>query len=306
MHEEAQLVTDHVLLGQKGDTVTIKSVERHFSTTAQANAGITYKCADANCGVPTTAVITKLKKQSRKNSPSSYFRARRKHIEGCARASKKPTPPTAPVAAAPTDKPASSSRTSYPAVWVDPLITSANSASEKSTDSSGPNAGGRSGISRNKHNTGISQGHSQMISRFATDWLSTSAQAQRTMALLAPWNKGGTYYSAFHPIMNWPDKALQDLGRKIFVGMLGSVKSNALSYALVLNDKNVYARTIEVVIPSNILPDSQPGLSLSKTLDNLIKSGSKSTKVFALGEFKHQEGDILRLEILHPHYIYID
>ena len=84
MHQQAVLVTGNANLGSAGTPVNIGDIEKHYTTTAAANAGIAYKCADPKCGVPVVAVITKLSKAKRKNSPSSYFRANKSkpHVMG--------------------------------------------------------------------------------------------------------------------------------------------------------------------------------------------------------------------------------
>lgn len=121
MHQQAILVTGNAKLGSAGTSVGIDDIEKHYTTTSAANAGIAYKCADPKCGVPVIAVITKLTKAKRKNSPSSYFRANRSkpHVNGCTREPSPPVP-TTPSHGGP-GSPASPNRTSAPAVWVNPL-----------------------------------------------------------------------------------------------------------------------------------------------------------------------------------------
>lgn len=62
MHQQAILVTGNAILGCAGTPVSIDDIEKHYATTAAANAGAAYKCADPQCGVPVIAVITMLTK----------------------------------------------------------------------------------------------------------------------------------------------------------------------------------------------------------------------------------------------------
>jgi hypothetical protein len=72
-HRQAVLTMPHHLLGDAGTVMSIATIEAHFGTTLDANAGIGYRCA--GCAVAVAAVIVKPKAGSLRASPASHFRA---------------------------------------------------------------------------------------------------------------------------------------------------------------------------------------------------------------------------------------
>lgn len=304
MHQQAILVTGNAKLGSAGVPVGIDDIEKHYTTTTAANAGIAYKCADPKCGVPVIAVITKLSKATRKTSPSSYFRANRSnpHVNGCTR---EPSPPasTAPSHGG-SGSPASPNRTNAPAVWVDPLSQAGStsrggsSGSAAGTPSSGPHG------TRGTSGSGTSQGRSQMVESFAKKWLAMNAQTQRSSPLIAPWNPQGSYYTAFHALAYHRAVDVSATGQKIYVGMLKQVVNTASGYIVSLSEVNSTSEALEVFVPSSALLLGTSGAALNSRLGGLTGT-TTTTQVFALGTFSRINSGTFSLTVAHPHYIYI-
>jgi len=304
MHQQAILVTGNANLDGAGTPVNIHDIEKHYTTTATANAGITYKCADPKCGVPVIAVITKLTKAKRKSSPSSYFRAKKSkpHVKGCTRESS-PSVMTTPLQGSPVNL-ASPNRTNTPAVWIDPVNHpggmggSGGSGGATGTPSSGTH--GKRGTS----GSGTSQGRSQMVESFAKKWLVMNAQTQRASSLIAPWNPQGTYYSAFHAFAYHRTSDVSTVGQKIYVGILKQVLKTTSGYIVSLSEVNSGGEALEVFIPSSVLLLGTPGASLNSKIGWLV-SATKTTQLFVLGTFARLNSKTLSLSVAHPHYIYI-
>ena len=304
MHQQAILVSVNTKLGSAGTLVGIDDIKKHYTTTTAANTGVAYKCADPNCGVPVMAVITKLTKAKRKNSPSSYFRANRgtPHLNGCTR---KPSlcAPTTPSQGGPVN-PASPNRTNAPVVWVDPL-------SQAGSTSGGGGSGGATGTpssaphgTRGTSGSGMSQGHSQMVESFAKKWLAMNAQTQRSSPLKAPWNPEGSYYTAFHAVAYHRSTDVSATGQKIYVGMLKQVVKTAFGYIVSLSEVNSEGEALEVIVPSSALLFGTAGAALNLMLGGLV-GRTKTTQVFALGTFSLINSGTVSLTVAHPHYIYI-
>lgn len=303
MHQQAILVTGNANLGSAGTPVGIDDIEKHYTTTVAANAGIAYKCADPKCGVPVIAVITKLTKATRKNSTSSYFRANRSkpHVNGCTREPSLSVP-TAPSHGGPVN-PASPNRTNAPVVWVDPLSQAGStsggggSGSATGTPSSGPHG------TRGTSGSGTSQGRSQMVESFAKKWLAMNAQTQRSSPLTAPWNPQGSYYTAFHAFAYHRTADVSATGQQIYVGMLKQVVKTTSGYIVSLSEVNSAGEALEVFVPSSALLGT-PGAALNSRLGGLVGT-TKTTQVFVLGTFSRINSGTFSLSVAHPHYIYI-
>lgn len=304
MHQQAVLATAHPILGGVGAPVSINDIEKLHTTTTAANAGIAYYCANQNCGVPVIAVITKVAKKGRKNSPSSYFRAKpsRPHIKGCSRA---PAPLGIAVpTSAPTVAPSSPNRTKMPTVWVDPLAhASGISGGSGSNSSTGTPSSGSHGT-HSSSGTSTSQGHSQMVEGFASQWLSTSSATQKATPLTAPWNPGGTYYSAFHPIKFRPTIDISTTGQKLYIGVLNSVVNTAKGSVIKLLEQNSDGAILEIFVTPATFLFGAAGSSLNSKLSSLA-SAPKPIQIFALGTFSSANNGALSLSIPHPHYIHI-
>lgn len=304
MHQQAILVTGNAKLGSAGAPVVIDDIEKHYPTTSAANAGIAYKCADPKCSVPVIAVITRVAKVARKNSPSSYFRANRSrpHVNGCTR-EPSPSVPSPPSHAGPAS-PASPNRTSAPVVWIDPI-------SQTGSTSGGGNSGTAAEISpraphgtRGTNGSGTSQGRSQMVESFAKKWLTMNAQTQRSSPLTAPWNPQGFYYTAFHAFAYHRNADFSATDKKIYVGMLKHVVKDISGYTVALSEVSPAGEALEVIIPPSALLFGASGAALNSMLGRLVGT-TETTQVFALGTFLRINSGILSLTVAHPHYIYI-
>lgn len=304
MHQQAILVTANAKLGSAGTPVGIDDIEKHFATTTAANAGIAYKCADPNCGVPVIAVITKLTKATRKTSPSSYFRANgsRPHVSGCTREPSPSVPATAshggPV------NPASPNRTNAPVVWVDPLSQAGGTSGVGSSVSATGTPSSGSHGTRGTKGSGTSQGRSQMVESFAKKWLAMNAQIQRSSPLTAPWNPQGTYHTAFYAFAYHRAADVSSTGQKIYVGMLKQVVKTTSGYIVSLSEANSTGEALEVFVPSSALLFGASGTTLNSRLGGLVGT-TKTTQVFALGTFSRINSGTFSLAVAHPHYIYI-
>ncbi|WP_230346500.1 hypothetical protein [Methylobacillus methanolivorans] len=302
MHQQAILVTANPKLGSAGTPVIIGDIEKHFATTATANAGIEYKCADPKCGVPVIAVITKLTTATRKTSPSSYFRANgsKPHANGCTR-EPSPSVPTTASHGGPVN-PASPNRTNAPAVWVDPLSQAGGTSGVGGSATGTPSSGSRS--TRGTKGLGTSQGRSQMVESFAKKWLAMNAQIQRSSPLTAPWNPQGTYYTAFHAFAYHRAADVSSTGQKIYVGILKQAVKTTSGYIISLSEVNSSGEALEMFVPSSALLFGISGTTLNSRLGGLVGT-TKTTQVFALGTFSRINSETLSLTVTHPHYIYI-
>lgn len=302
MHQQSILVTANTNLGSAGALVSIDDIEKHYTTTIAANAAAKYKCADPSCNVPVIAVITKLTKQTRRNSPTSYFRASRKkpHVKRCSRAPS-PTATTTPTPSSTVGQ-ASPNRTSAPTVWVDPLSTAGGAIGGGSSTTGVPPSGSHG--ARGASGSGTSQGHSQMVESFAKKWVSMNAQTQRATPLTAPWNSQCTYHSAFHPFAYNVTVDVSTVGSKIFAGVVQQVINNPSGYIITLLEKNSDGKVLEVLVPLAAFLFGGAGLALNSKLASLVGS-TKPATVFALGIFFRNQTGVLSLSIAHPHYIHI-
>lgn len=304
MHQQAILVTSNANLGSAGTPVNIDDIEKHYTNTVTANAGIVYKCADPNCGVPVIAVITKLTKVTRKSSPSSYFRVKKSnpHIKGCTREPSPSVTTTQPQGSA--VNPASPNRTNVPAVWIDPLTHSGGTVGDGESDGATGTPSSGSHGTRNNSGSGTSQGRSQMVESFAKKWFAMNAQTQRASPLTAPWNSQGTYYSAFHAFAYHQTSDVSTTGQKIYAGVLKQVRITTSGYIVSLSEVNSGGEALEVFVPSSVLRLGTPGATLNSKLGGLTIA-SKTTQVFALGTFDRLNIMTLSLSAAHPYYIYI-
>ena len=301
MHEQAILTMAHPILGAKGSLVSIGSVEAIYKTSEAANANATFKCADPECGVVVRAVITKETKELRKNSPSSYFRGR--HVKGCTR---EPRPAVAIPPPAVVTNGGSPNRTDVPTVWVDP----SKSASDGKSGGNGSPLDGAEGNGtggKSPSGTGTSDGHSGLMQRFAENWLTKSATAQRATKLLADWNPGGTYHSAFHPLGYHKTVDVGTLSIRIIVGILQSVRNGKSGYTITLQEKNSDGVELQVWVQSVAFAQGRAGATLEERLAKLEVTPTL-IQVFALGEFFLQERAKRKwyaLPIIHPHFLYL-
>jgi hypothetical protein len=308
MHQQAILTTSHPVLGNIGDPVTIVAVEQLFATSPAANNGIGYKCADANCGIRVRAVITKLSKQ-RKNSPSSYFAAKgTKHVQGCTR---QPKPNASTNTHAVATAPASPNRSARPVIWVDPRQVPASGGASVGGGGNAANGNGGSGRGRNSHGSGTTSGRSKMIESYAIEWLSMTTHQKQSENLQAPWNPGGTYFSAFHPIWFYPNTDVNTVGEKIFVGTFKSVIKSKTGYVITLNEKNATGEELWIWVQDVAFSYGAAGASLKTRLVASAVSPSSfvGKRVFALENFTWNsggKGPWSSIPVVHPHMMWIE
>lgn len=307
-HEQAILVNANAKLGDAETPVAISDVEKHYPTTAVANAGITYRCANEVCGVPVKAVIPLLSKPGRKTSPASYFRADKNnpHVTGCTRRPSSSSSPTRDPGNG--SIPANPNRSSAPAVWTDPMSDAMSKVGGGTGVVSGGPAAQTSG-SRGRRGTrgsGTSLSQSQMIGKFAKEWIDTNADEQRSMPLQASWNPAGTYHSAFNVLHYKRNADFSRSGQKIHVGMLRQVQQNESEYVIVLSETGPGGELVQVIVPLQMLSSVGAGAALQTTLRRLSAMAIiPLTQVFALGEFIYDDTNKLSLVVMHPYYIYI-
>lgn len=310
MHQQAILTTNHAVLGSVGTPVSITALEKLFTTSAAANNGIRYKCADPLCGVRVKAVITVLAKKQRKNSPSSYFAAKgASHVKGCTRMPK-PNMPTMPPLSG-LNGSASPNRSARPVIWVDPRNLSATTVSNPTTTvGSGMGIGG-SGQGRSTHGSGTTQGRSQMVESYAIEWLGMTTHEKQSEALQAPWNPGRTYFSAFHPIWFYTSADVTTLGEKIFVGTFKSAIKSKTGYVITLAEKNLTGEELWVWVQSIVFTIGATGKALEHLLNTCVQSPANyiGKRVFALEKFSRQSGSKgpwSSIPVVHPHMMWIE
>lgn len=305
MHEEAILNSAHSVLGPLGKVITIGDVKAVFNSTTAANANESYRCADGKCGVALTAVIIVPKKIDRKTSPASHFRAPSGHKSGCVRVAS-PTSQT-PVQPANGSLPASPASFGFPVVWVDSLAASGNAKTHGANPALNTPVGpGSPGSTRQRGTagTGTSKSRSKVLSMFAAAWKGMNAATQKNTLLQAPWNTGGTYYSAFNNL-SYAKHDVLTLGTKIHVGTISSVTDTGTVYKILLAEKNGLngeALILEVMKADLI---AAAGAQLNTALA-LLSATPPATAMFAyvLGAFSGS-GKTLRLQVPHPHYLHM-
>lgn len=300
MHEQATLLTSYPTLGSTGQLVEVTDVAKAFTST-QAASRISFKCANPNCGVPVKAIIPQTSKPGRKKSPSPHFRAvykNQRHVTGCSLQSIA-SHNTASSATTAT-MPASPHQANIATIWIDPLARTSQASANiiTNTNANSLNSNNKK-ISSSGNNT--SQKQSELVKKFANDWLALSAQAQKTTSLIAPWNIAGTYYSAFHVF--YPNNTTVDaskIGQKIHVGMLASLVKGTNDWVILLREKNLGNADVTITISNLVLNQYPQGNSLQTLLMSSLSSGT----VYVLGEFTASSNTI-NLDLLHPSYIYI-
>ena len=302
MHQQAILTTANDALGVEGDPVSIGVVEKHFNTSAKANAAAKFKCADSICNAKVSAVITKLSKKSRKNSPSSYFRG--KHRKGCTR---QPRPTVSPPVSTVVSESASPTRTDAPAIWVEPTVNRETKGTRGSGGGLfGPAGAGGSG-KRSPNGTGVSEGRTQLVETLALKWMALSANVQRSHKLLADWNPGGNYFSAFGVLSYRNVGNVLDIARKIFVGMVAHVGDSHGVYTLNLSEINTDRVGLALKIEPQAFKYGRTGKALEEKLGKLATTTlSEPVPVFALGQFVRDAGTSHVLQVEHPSLIYLD
>jgi hypothetical protein len=310
MHEQAILTTVNALLGPAGTLLPISKIQAHYPTTAQANMGIDYKCADPNCGVRVKAIIPVMSRPGRKQSPSPYFAARwEKHKVGCTREPHHlPTTPTLPVSA----QPAHPNRLAAPAAWIDPrikskAITTKTAAIGTHTPTTNITSGGRSTVGN-----GTSLGQSQMVERFSTAWKAMTVPDRKGSILKATWNGGGTYFSGFHPLWFHTHTSVETLGELIFVGTFNSIVLGSSGYTITLTEKHPDKNDLRIWVQNATFSVHPDGVELHNILAALkVSSPSQPITIYSFGSFSKQTSSTEKhtyysLPVNHPHLIWLD
>ena len=80
--------------------------------------------------------------------------------------------------------------------------------------------------------------------------------------LVAPWNPGGNYYSAFFPLYYYSTISVDTVPEKIFVGILKSLVLGTSGYVINLIEKHPDGRNLRVWIQNSTftVPSSGPAL----------------------------------------------
>lgn len=310
MHEQAILTTGNAAIGQPGKLVTIGEVLALYPTTAEANAGINYRCADPKCSVRVKAIIPVQKKASRKTSPSPYFAARwTPHLAGCTREPREVSKVTStPVVI----RPGNTSRLNVPVVWVDLQVQPSTSiaAAPAIPPKNQPTKGSSGG--RSSGGTGTSSGQSQLVERFAEAWKSMTVTERNNTELRALWNAGGTYFSGFFPLAYHVGTAIETLGDQIFVGTFKSIIHGKSGYTITLSEKHPDGHDLRIWIQDVSFTVPPNGAGLENILEVFSKSSPTITiTLYTFGSFlkqRSQSGNHVwyALPVTHPHQIWID
>lgn len=307
MHEQATITSAGHPLGNPGYLVSISKVAEHYTTTAQANHGIAYVCADPHCKIKVRAVIPLKTKPGRRTSPAPYFRG--KHIAGCTR---KPLPETVTLPPAEGDKPAHPNRESAPAIWIDPRLQAPATGGSTGDGSQTGNPGNAGLGGFNGGGTGTSQRSSKIIENFASEWKSMTVYERQQTPLTAPWNLGGSYYDAFFPLHYYAKTPVDAMTETIFVGAFKSLLLGTSGYVITLVERHPDGRDLRIWIQNPTFNVQPGGAALQATLATLVKTPPQQpVQIYTLGTFSEQSAKNgnykwYSLIVTHPHLIWID
>ena len=302
MHEQARLTVSNQSLGSAGTVINISVVASHYSTSAQANSAATFKCIDQQCGVSVAAVITQKSKLGRKTSQRPYFRATPTHAANCARAAIAVQSLAFAIPA--SARTAAPNRNDFPSVWDDPVSRPTKSANLNQTHV--PQSSQAAGISTKTKSTGapgINAGHSKLLESFVLAWIKMTATDSKNAALKAPWNTGGTYYSAFKELSHSNLPAPVSCGTKIFVGTIAHIQRATTGWIFRLNEKFKSKLILEFFIPETVVGAS-PELLASLIGAEANMRLKKPVIVYALGFFAAKAGT-LNLRVEHHQKFYL-
>ncbi len=306
MHQQARLASPFPALGKTaGELISIEDVERHYLDSQSANAVLKFICAELKCAVPVFSVITAIEERKRKSSPASYFRAGAKQKHLCDKLA------VVTVHEGQTGSgaiPASPLRTQSPTKWIDPrAVSDTSSGGDVFVSSDDPDAT-NSGRGRKTNGDGTSKGSSQRVEMFAKDWQTKTDSERKSTGLSAPWNRGGTYDSAFHTIRHWPN--VRDAPQRIFVATARAVVVYGTGYTIELMQNSSERLALSLWIPDACLAYGTAGQALRQQIVAASKSSALVTghEVFALGSFveKRIKGKaVLSLAVEHPHMMWL-
>ncbi len=309
MHEQARLTSPFPAAGKvAGDLVSIAEIEKHFPNSQMANNALSFGCADRACSVPVCAVVIERVKPGRKITPSSSFRARdRKKPHTCDRL------PVPTDAATPNNVsgtvPAHPLHGGAPTRWIDPRTTAASSSGK--TTATGASINANSNTAPHRRSTigsGQSQGQSKTIERFSREWDGMTVATRKLTPLLAGWNLGGTFFSAFWPLGYDPRATVGNT--TIFVGSARTVIGRPGGFDIVLNERQAGGPELRVRVDTICLAHGAEGAALAKQLLKYANAPASATqvKVYVLGSFQPRAGTstpTLSLELEHPHMMWL-
>ena len=309
MHEQARLTSSFPAAGKlSGDLVSIAEIEKHFPNSQMANNALSFVCADRTCSVPVGAVVIERVKPGRKITPSSSFRARdRKKPHTC---DLLPVPTATPHQNNGSGTaPAHPLHGAAPARWIDPRTAAASSSGKTTATGSSINASSNTASHRRSMlGSGQSQGQSKTVERFAREWDGMTVAARKLMPLLAGWNLGGTFFSAFWPLGYDPRATVGNI--TIFVGSARTVIGRPDGFDIVLNEQQAGGPELCVWVDKICLAHGAEGAALEKQLLKYANAPASATqvKVYVLGSFQPSTGTstpTLRLELEHPHMMWL-
>jgi hypothetical protein len=105
---------------------------------------------------------------------------------------------------------------------------------------------------------------------------------RRATRLRAPWNKGGTYDSAFFDLHQ---VTVQDnISTRIFVGEIAELIHGTSGYTLVLSQRQTDGRPLWIWLRNSVRGSGSSGAMLFHQLDR--KEVPQGSRIFALGRFE--------------------
>lgn len=135
---------------------------------------------------------------------------------------------------------------------------------------------------------------------------------RRQSPLTAPWNPGGSYYSAFFPLRYYPKIPVETLPESIFVGAFKSLVKGTTGYVITLAEIHPDGLDLRIWIQNPTFKVQPGGPALQATLEDLVNIRSQQpVTIYALGAFSKQIATTgnrtwYSLIVIHPHIVWID
>ena len=278
-HEIAILASASLGPYASGAVLTIDQVKAICANTGAAR-GVRFVCAD--CGVPVHAVIPRPYVRTRKTTPSAYFSSSpAAHRVGCTR-----LPVSVPQLGNATDQRAPRPRLGpVPVVWRDPRLESSVIRAKPPPNPAALGASPRGQRVSGKSKGTVSEPTSELVSSFAEAWQVLSAPERAASPLIAEWNLGGTYDTAFFDLSAPPPTWHPRSPMLIYVGAVAAVKAIATGFQITLQSRHASGREMRIWLQARALNRSAVGASLIAALH--AGSIQPDMTIFALGEFAH-------------------
>jgi hypothetical protein len=146
--------------------------------------------------------------------------------------------------------------------------------------SSGPGAGASGGFSR--MGSGSSVSTSKLVEMFARPWLNMTKTVRCANPLLAPWNTGGTYDSAFFDLHTHTFGETAINTEYIFFGEVAKVHLGISGYTITLTQRHASGEELWLWIQNQTASSGASGASL---WSQLVAGGLVGRKIFAKGKF---------------------